>query len=117
LPHSTQPPTICSGSSVAWTGQIAATDANLFQKFDADLHLAVAEASHNALLIALFRSMNAVRHRVLWGRLGGDFLTPDLRKQYDSQHRGFVDAIRPPRRARRGKSDALPSGDGPRNNS
>jgi DNA-binding FadR family transcriptional regulator len=73
---------------------IAAPDANLFQKFDADLHLAVAESSHNTLLIALFRSMNAVRHRVLWGRLGGDFLTPDLRKQYDGQHRGFVDAIR-----------------------
>lgn len=73
---------------------VAAPDANLFQKFDADLHLAVAEASHNALLIALFKSMNAVRHRVLWGQLGGDFLTPDLRKQYDSQHRAFVDAIR-----------------------
>ena len=73
---------------------VAAPDANLFQNFDADLHLAVAESSHNALLVALFKSMNAVRHRVLWGRLGGDFLTPDLRKQYDSQHRGFVDAIR-----------------------
>ncbi|HEX3974585.1 MAG TPA: FCD domain-containing protein [Stellaceae bacterium] len=72
---------------------IAAPDARLFMTFDADLHLAVAEASHNTLLIDLFRSMNQVRHRVLWGRLDGDFLTPDLRKQYDGQHRGIVQAI------------------------
>jgi DNA-binding FadR family transcriptional regulator len=72
---------------------VAAPDARLFQTFDADLHLAVAEASHNTLLIDLFRSMNAVRHRVLWGKLNGDFLTPDLRKQYDGQHRGIVQAI------------------------
>ena len=73
---------------------VAAPNARLFQTFDGDLHLAVAEASHNALLIDLFKSMNAVRHRVLWGRLDGDFLTADLRKEYDGQHRAFVDAIR-----------------------
>jgi DNA-binding FadR family transcriptional regulator len=73
---------------------VAAPDAKLFMTFDADLHLAVAEASHNALLIDLFKSMNAVRHRVLWGKLDGDFLTPDLRKEYDGQHRAVVDAIR-----------------------
>ena|SRR5579862_3976511 len=73
---------------------VAAPDALLFQRFDADLHLAVAESSHNALLVSLFRSMNEVRHRVLWGGLGGDFLTPELRRQYDSQHRAFVDAIK-----------------------
>jgi DNA-binding FadR family transcriptional regulator len=73
---------------------IGAPDAMTFQRYDADLHFAVAEASHNSLLISLFKSMNAVRHRVLWGSLNGDFLTPDLRKQYDGQHRGFVEAIR-----------------------
>lgn len=73
---------------------VAAPNARLFQTFDADLHLAVAEASHNTLLIDLFKSMNAVRHRVLWGRLDGDFLTADLRKEYDGQHRAFVNAIR-----------------------
>jgi GntR family transcriptional regulator, transcriptional repressor for pyruvate dehydrogenase complex len=72
---------------------IAAPDARLFMTFDADLHLAIAEASHNTLLVDLFRSMNAVRHRVLWGKLDGDFLTPELRKQYDVQHRGVVQAI------------------------
>jgi len=73
---------------------VAAPDARLFQTFDADLHSAVADASHNTLLVGLFRSMNAVRHRVLWGKLDGDFLSADLRKQYDGQHRGFVDAIK-----------------------
>lgn len=72
---------------------IAAPDPRLFMTFDADLHLAIAEASHNTLLVDLFRSMNAVRHRVLWGKLDGDFLTPELRKQYDGQHRGIVQAI------------------------
>ncbi|HEY1503321.1 MAG TPA: FCD domain-containing protein [Stellaceae bacterium] len=72
---------------------LAAPDARLFMTFDADLHLAIAEASHNTLLVDLFRSMNAVRHRVLWGNLDGDFLTAELRKQYDGQHRGIVQAI------------------------
>jgi DNA-binding FadR family transcriptional regulator len=72
---------------------LAAPTPQLFMTFDADLHLAVAESSHNTLLIDLFRSMNTVRHRVLWGRLDGDFLTPDLRKQYDGQHRSIVQAI------------------------
>lgn len=72
---------------------LAAPDARLFMTFDADLHLAIAEASHNTLLVDLFRSMNAVRHRVLWGKLDGDFLTAELRKQYDGQHRGIVQAI------------------------
>jgi DNA-binding FadR family transcriptional regulator len=73
---------------------VAAPNAALFQTFDADLHRAVADASHNALLVDLFKSMNEVRHRVLWGHLKGDFLTADLRKEYDIQHRAFVDAIR-----------------------
>src|SRR5262249_13986476 len=50
---------------------VAAPDPQLFQTFDADLHRVVAEASHNALLIDLFQSMNAVRHQVLWGHLKG----------------------------------------------
>ncbi len=73
---------------------VAAPDPQLFQTFDADLHRAVAEASHNTLLIDLFESMNAVRHRVLWGHLKGDFLTAELRKEYDTQHRAFVDSIK-----------------------
>jgi DNA-binding FadR family transcriptional regulator len=72
---------------------LAALDAKLFMTSDADLHLAIAEASHNTLLVDLFRSMNGVRHRVLWGKLDGDFLTAELRKQYDAQHRGIVQAI------------------------
>jgi DNA-binding FadR family transcriptional regulator len=73
---------------------VAAPDARLFQTFDAHLHLAVADSSHNSLLITLFTAMNAVRHRVLWGRLDGDFLSADLRREYDGQHRAFVDAIK-----------------------
>jgi DNA-binding FadR family transcriptional regulator len=72
---------------------IAAPNARLFMTLDGDLHLAIAEASHNTLLIDLFKSMNAVRHRVLWGKLDGDFLTTELRKQYDGHHRGIVQAI------------------------
>src|SRR6185437_1898243 len=73
---------------------LSAPDARLFMTFDADLHRAVAEASHNSLLIDLFKSMNAVRHRVLWGSLDGEFLGTDLRREYDGQHRAVVDAIR-----------------------
>jgi DNA-binding FadR family transcriptional regulator len=73
---------------------LAATEPTLFQKHDADLHMAVALASHNALLIALFKSMNEVRHKLVWGRLDGNFLTTTLQVQYSEQHRAFVDAIK-----------------------
>ena len=73
---------------------IAANDPATFHKYDAELHLAVAQASHNALLISLFKSMNELRHKLLWGRLDGNFLTVTLQVQYSEQHRGFVDAIK-----------------------
>ena len=71
---------------------MAATDAATFHKYDAELHVAVASAAHNALLSSLFKSMNEMRHKLLWGRLDGNFLTATLQVQYSEQHRGFVDA-------------------------
>jgi GntR family transcriptional regulator, transcriptional repressor for pyruvate dehydrogenase complex len=73
---------------------IATTDPETFHKYDAELHMCVAQAAHNALLLSLFKSMNEVRHKLLWGRLDGNFLTPTLQVQYSEQHRGFVEAIK-----------------------
>lgn len=73
---------------------IAATDPAIYHKHDAELHMAVAQAAHNALLLSLFKSINEMRHKLLWGRLDGNFLTTTLQVQYSEQHRGFVDAIK-----------------------
>jgi DNA-binding FadR family transcriptional regulator len=73
---------------------MATTDPVTFHKYDAELHMAVAQAAHNALLLSLFKSMNEMRHKLLWGRLDGNFLTATLQVQYSEQHRGFVEAIK-----------------------
>lgn len=73
---------------------VAATDPSIYQKHDAELHMAVAQAAHNALLLSLFKSINEMRHKLLWGRLDGNFLTTTLQVQYSEQHRAFVDAIK-----------------------
>ena len=35
-----------------------------------------------------------MRHKLLWGRLDGNFLTTTLQVQYSEHHRGFVEAIK-----------------------
>jgi DNA-binding FadR family transcriptional regulator len=78
----------------AFERSLAAADPATFHKYDAELHMAVALAAHNALLLSLFKSMNEMRHKLLWGRLDGNFLTATLQVQYSEQHRGFVEAIK-----------------------
>lgn len=47
----------------------AASDWRVYETWDNQLHRAIAEATHNSLLIALFDTLNTVRRTVVWGRL------------------------------------------------
>ena len=72
----------------------AATTLEDFEKWDAALHEAIAEAAHNGFITGVFRLMNAVRSQSEWGVLKRRSATPERRLQYQQQHRALVDALR-----------------------
>ncbi len=65
-----------------------------FEHWDAALHQAIAEATHNRLLIELFRAITRARDQADWGELKRRSLTPDRRETYREQHRRIVAALR-----------------------
>lgn len=65
-----------------------------FERWDAALHQAIAEATHNRLLIELFRTITRARDQADWGELKRQSLTPDRRETYREQHRRIVAALR-----------------------
>lgn len=71
-----------------------ATDLAAFELWDGAFHRAVAVAARNALLLALFDAVNAIRGEEIWGRLKEASLTPDRQRTYIQQHRHCVQAIR-----------------------
>lgn len=61
---------------------------------NANLHLAVAEAAHNSLLLAVYVAINSSRNRIVWARLMEDSLTPARQAEFAREHCAFVEAIR-----------------------
>ena len=60
---------------------------------DEAFHLAIAEASHNLLLISLFNTVNSLRQDRIWGRLKEAAMNPRRQKLYNTQHREIAMAI------------------------
>lgn len=65
-----------------------------FEHWDAALHEAIAEASHNSFILQVFRLMNEVRSRGEWGVLKRRSATPERRLEYQQEHRALVAALR-----------------------
>jgi len=65
-----------------------------FEHWDAQLHLAIFEATKNAVLIDYCAAINAVRDEPAWYQLKKRMLTPDLRITYDRQHTDLVAALK-----------------------
>ena len=65
-----------------------------FEKWDAALHEAIAEAAHNGFIIRVFRLMNEVRSTAEWGVLKRRSATPERRVEYQQQHRALVLALK-----------------------
>ena len=64
-----------------------------FEGWDSQLHTAIAESSHNRLLIRLFLVMNESRTHPLWGSAKRRSFTEERRREYERDHRELVDAI------------------------
>jgi DNA-binding FadR family transcriptional regulator len=64
-----------------------------YEAWDNRLHRGVAAAAHNALLLAVFDTMNAVRRTVVWGRMRPDRPRPPADHHSFDEHEGLVQAI------------------------
>ena len=81
-----------------------AADSGTYELWDGTLHNAVAEATHNSLLVSVLHSANELRKLTAWGRLRDAIVSPrDRLLHWSRQHRAFVEAIaeRNPERAER----------------
>jgi DNA-binding FadR family transcriptional regulator len=74
-------------------GARAAETWRQYENWDNRLHRAIAEATHNALLMAVFDTMNAVRRTVVWGRLRDDAPRPPDDHHSFAEHEAIVAAI------------------------
>lgn len=79
-----------------------ARDPETYEIWDATLHRALAEATHNNLILSVFEAVNTLRNLTSWGRLRALIVSPDgMIAHWHAQHRRFVEAIadRDPARA------------------
>ena len=65
-----------------------------FERWDAALHEAIAQAAHNGFIAGLFKLMNEARAQGEWGVLKRRSATPERRLQYQKQHRALVEALK-----------------------
>lgn len=72
----------------------AATTLEEFEKWDAALHEAIAEAAHNGFITGVFRLMSDVRSNSEWGVLKRRSATPARRVEYQQEHRALVAALK-----------------------
>ncbi len=70
----------------------SADDWRIYETWDDRLHRAVAEATHNALLLSLFDTLNTVRRGVVWNR-PRDTRRPPADHHSFAEHEALVDAI------------------------
>lgn len=64
-----------------------------YESWDNRLHRTIAEAGKNALLLAVFDTINLVRRTVVWGRLRSDLPHPPADHHSFAEHELIVDAI------------------------
>jgi DNA-binding FadR family transcriptional regulator len=72
----------------------AATTLASFERWDARLHEAIADAAHNSFMSSMFKLMNQVREQGAWGALKKLSVTPERRLEYQQQHRALVAALK-----------------------
>lgn len=65
-----------------------------FEHWDESLHRSFAQATHNSFFLHILDLTNRVREQGEWGRLKRNSLTAERRRQYETQHRGIVEALK-----------------------
>lgn len=68
-------------------------DKDEFSKWDGELHMLIARASANPLLINVYRQINHVRLHAQWDAMKQKILTPEVVAEYNRQHRAILRAI------------------------
>ncbi|MDO9092875.1 MAG: FCD domain-containing protein [Rubrivivax sp.] len=71
-----------------------ATTLEDFEKWDAALHEAIAQAAHNGFIVGVFRLMNEARAQGEWGVLKRRSASPERRLEYQQEHRALVAALK-----------------------
>ena len=71
-----------------------ATTLDDFELWDAALHEAMADATHNRFVIQVLDMVNAVRRQAEWGKLKDRIVTPERRLKYQEEHHSIVRALR-----------------------
>lgn len=71
-----------------------AKTADDFEVWDANLHEAIAHATHNHIVEAVFRLLGKARRSSEWGELKRRSATPERRSEYLREHRELVEALR-----------------------
>ena len=79
--------------AVSVDGALRAETWRQYENWDNRLHRAIAAAGHNALLLAVFDTVNAVRRTVVWGRLRDDSPHPPADHHSFAEHAAIVEAI------------------------
>lgn len=69
-------------------------DREAFSEWDQRFHLAMAEATHNPLMIEIYRQINHVRAHSQWQAIKDKVLTPERIRAYNREHRRLVESIR-----------------------
>ena len=69
-------------------------DFERFEHWDAALHQAIAEATHNRLIVGLYTAITRARDQADWGELKRRSLTCERRDHYREEHRRIVAALR-----------------------
>jgi DNA-binding FadR family transcriptional regulator len=71
----------------------AASDHDSFERWDAEFHKAIAEATHNRLVVDIYRTVTEARNLTEWGELKRRTSTPERRKAREAEHRKIFDAL------------------------
>jgi len=72
----------------------AGTSAEAFTRWDRTFHQLVAEATHNPLMISIYRQINHVRGHRQWNAMKDKVLNGDSIESYNRQHRALFDALK-----------------------
>jgi DNA-binding FadR family transcriptional regulator len=70
-----------------------ANDAETYEMWDYSLHMAIAKATHNVLLVDVLERIHRLRRSIDWQRYRATTLVPTRKRLSDVQHEAIVDAL------------------------
>jgi DNA-binding FadR family transcriptional regulator len=68
-------------------------DHERFSQVDQTFHLGFAAATHNPLLVSMYRRVNAVRGHAQWNKMKDKILVPSRIREYNASHRLIYEAV------------------------